>query len=168
MLYKVYDTGGVLRPSSIPVTSLGRIAKEGRVAHIGRWLPMPISGVPWEVSDEPRLKNPKDWWFFTWLYVLDQPERRPVAVLGKDPNQSVPFERDGGVMRAGSLNLASPGYFFEFQGARGGVCYLGDQIHPFRGCGLADFFFADPVPLLRFVIGGGWVPRNACDDQLSV
>jgi hypothetical protein len=27
-------------------------------------------------------------------------------------------------MRAGSLNLASPGFFFEFQGARGGVCYL--------------------------------------------
>ncbi|CAK9217266.1 unnamed protein product [Sphagnum troendelagicum] len=53
-----------------------------------------------------------------------QPERRPVAVLGKNPNRSVPFERDGGAVRAGSLNLASPGHFFEFQGARGGVGYL--------------------------------------------
>jgi len=83
MLYEVYDTGGVLCPSSIPVTSLGRIAKEGRVAHIGRWLPMPITWVPWEVSDEPRFKNLENWWFFTWLHVLGQPERRPVAVLSK-------------------------------------------------------------------------------------
>ncbi len=68
-----------------------------------------------------------------------------MAVLSKDPNQSISFERDGGAMRAGGLNLASPRYFLEFQGARGGVCYLGDQINPFWGCGLADFFFADPV-----------------------
>ncbi len=129
---------------------------------------MPISGVPWEVGDEPRFKDLEDWWFFTWLNVLDQPERRPVAVLGKNPNRNVPIERDGGAVRAGSLNLASPGHFSEFQGARGGVGYLGDQINPFRGCGLADFFFADPVPLPRFVIGGGRVPRDACDDQLSV
>ncbi len=59
------DVGGVLDFLGILVPSLGRVAEEGGVSHVLRFLLMPISGVPREVRDETNFKNPVDGGFFT-------------------------------------------------------------------------------------------------------
>jgi hypothetical protein len=59
------DVGRVLCSPGILVASLGRITKEGSVAHAARRLPMPIPEIPQEVKDKARFKDPVDWRFLT-------------------------------------------------------------------------------------------------------
>jgi hypothetical protein len=163
------DAWSVLLPPGIPVSSLSRVTKERGVAHVARLLPVPVSGIPWEVRNKARLKDPINWRFFTWgRYVFGQSEHCSMAILDEDPNWRVAFKGDGDAMRAGSLDLARVRGFFELLGTGGGVGYIGDLIDPFRQGDPANFLFADPVPYHRFVTGGGWVPCDVGDNKVPV
>jgi hypothetical protein len=52
------DVKGVLLPFGIPVSSLNRVTKERGVAHVVRLLLVLVSGIPREVRDKARLKDP--------------------------------------------------------------------------------------------------------------
>ncbi len=113
VLDKSDDVGSVLLPPCISVSPFSRVAEEGGVAHVARLLPVPVSGVPREIENEAKLKNPIDWGFFSGgRDVLSQSERCPMAFLCKYSDRLVPFKRDGDVMRAGSLDSASAREFF--------------------------------------------------------
>ncbi len=71
-------------------------------------------------------------------------------------------------MRAGSLDLALARVFSELLGAGGGVGYISDLIDPFRRADPTSFLFADLIPYHWFVAGGGWVPWDAGDNEISV
>ncbi len=78
------DFPGVLVPS------LGRVAEEGGVSHVLRFLPMPISGVPREVGDETSFENPVDGGFFTWEHqVFGGPEHCSMSILDKHSNRFI-------------------------------------------------------------------------------
>ncbi len=91
-----------------------------------------------------------------------------MAVLGEDPDRHVPLKGDNGVVRAGNLDLALAGVLSEFLGVGGGVGYIRDMIDPFRRADPTNFLFADPVPYHRLVAGGGWVPWDVGDNEISV
>jgi len=52
------DVKGVLLPPGIPVSSLSRVTKERGVAHVVRLLQVLVSGIPREVKDKTRFKDP--------------------------------------------------------------------------------------------------------------
>jgi hypothetical protein len=163
------DVGSVLLPPGIPVSSLSRVTKERGIAHVVRLLPVPVSGIPWEVINKTGLEDPINWRFFTWgRYFLDQSERCSMAILGEDPDRHVPVKGDGDAMRAGSLDSTRVRGFFEFLGVGGVVCYIGDLIDPFRRGDPVSFLFADPVPYHRFVTGDGWVPWDAGYNEVPI
>ncbi len=58
------NVGGVMFPLCVPVSPLGRVAEEGGVANLVLLLPVPITGVPFELGDKTGLKNPVDRGFF--------------------------------------------------------------------------------------------------------
>jgi hypothetical protein len=58
------DVGGMLLPPSISVPPLGRVTKEGGIAHVARLLPVPISQVPWKLGNETGFEDPVYWGSF--------------------------------------------------------------------------------------------------------
>jgi len=58
LLDKGDDVKGVLLPPGIPVSSLSRVTKERGVAHVVRLLQVLVSGIPREVKDKTRFKDP--------------------------------------------------------------------------------------------------------------
>ncbi len=88
------DVGGVLALFYILVPSLGRVAKEGGVSHVVRFLPMPISGIPLKVRDEACFKDPVDGGFFTWSReVFGKFEHCPMVLLNKHSDRLVARQR---------------------------------------------------------------------------
>jgi hypothetical protein len=57
---------------------------------------------------------------------------------------------------------------FVLPGAGRGLEDFDYLIDPVRKCISRLFSFADPVAHYRHVVGGGWVPGNVVDDELSV
>ncbi len=102
----------------ILIPSLGRVAKEGGVSHAMCFLPMPVSRVPLEVSNETRLKDPEDVGFFTWSReVFGDPESCSVELLGEHSHRFVARQGDGNAMRVGRLNTACGGSLSVFPNA---------------------------------------------------
>ncbi|CAK9861928.1 unnamed protein product [Sphagnum jensenii] len=99
ILYEGDDAESVLFPPCISVPPLSRVAKEGGVTHVACLLPVPISGVPWEIEDEAGLKDPIDWRPFPWgRDVLGQSERYSMALLNEHSDRFIPFKRNDDVM----------------------------------------------------------------------
>lgn len=107
MLDESDNAGGVLFPSSVSISPLGRVAEEGGVANVVFALPVPVTGVPLEFGDETELKNPVDRGFFPGGgEALGQFEGSSVAFLLKNSDRLVPSKRDDDVMRAGRFDTA--------------------------------------------------------------
>ncbi len=157
------DFPGVLVPS------LGRVAEEGGVSHVLRFLPMLISGVPREVRDETSFENPVDGGFFTWeQQVFGGLERCSMSILGKHSDRLISLQEDKDVLSASGLDAAGERGFSKLPGAGRGLGCFRYLIDPFRRDIPVSFPLADPVPHLRPIVGGGWVPRNTGDDEVFV
>ncbi len=161
--------GGVLVFFYILVPSLSRVAKEGGISHVVRFLPMLISEIPLKVKDEACFKDPVDGGFFTWSReVFGKPERCSMILLHKHSNRLVARQRYDDTLRAGWLNVTSERGFSVLLGAGRGLEDFHYLIDPIQSCIYVHFLFADPVAHQRSVVGGGWVPRNAVNDKLLV
>ncbi len=160
------DAWGVEDLFRVSVSPLGRVAEEGCVTHVVSFLPVPIFGVPLEVNNETRFKDPEDVGFLTWSReVFGDPECCFVALLGEHSNRFVARQGDGDILRAGRLDAAGGGSPSVLPGVGRGFYNL---IDPVRGCISGCFSLADPVAVYRHVVGGGWDPGNAIDDELSI
>jgi hypothetical protein len=77
------DAWGVQSLLRVSVSPLSRVAKEGCIAHIMSFLPVPITKIPLEVGNEASFQDPEDWGFFTWnLELFGNLECCPVVLLG--------------------------------------------------------------------------------------
>ncbi|CAM6073658.1 unnamed protein product [Sphagnum tenellum] len=169
MLDEGDDAWGVLDLFRVSVASLGRVAKKGGVPHVVGFLPMPISGVPLEVSNETRFENPEDEGFLTWRReVSGYPKRCTVALMGKHTDRLVARQGDGGVLGDGWLDAASWGGSSVFPGAGCGLEGFDDLVDPVQCGGYGCFSFADLVSHQGSVFGRSWVPGDAVDNEIFV
>lgn len=114
-LNEVYDSGGVVRLPSVLVAPLGGVAEEKSVPHLARLLPVPVSGVPFEVGNESESKDPIEKGFLTWEgEVFGKLEGGTVVVLSEYPDRFIPLQGDGDGAGAGGLDAARVGDFLEF------------------------------------------------------
>ncbi len=91
-----------------------------------------------------------------------------MVILSENPERRVPLKGDDGVLRAGSLDSARAGGFFELLSVGGSVGYVSDLVDPFRQGGSASFLSANPIPYLRFVAESGWVPWDVGYNEAPV
>ncbi len=64
LLYESDDAGGMLLPPSVSVSPLGRVTKEGGIAHVARLLLVSISRVPRKFGNEAGFEYPIYWGSF--------------------------------------------------------------------------------------------------------
>ncbi len=151
------------------VPSFGRVAEEGGISHVLRFLPMLISRVPREVRDEASFENPVNGGFFTWgQQVFGKLERCPMSFLGEHSNRRVSLQGDDDVLNAGGLDAVGGGGPSERPGSSRGLGCFNYLINPFMRGDLASFPLVDPVPHLWSVVGGGQVLGNVGDDEIFV